>query len=290
MQSGQRTVWVVSSDGTRLAVDTYGERQRPAIVLLHGFPESRLAWRPLAERLADTYYVVVPDGRGINESEVPQDMAAYAIHQLVADVCAVIDDCVGAQPVLLVGHDWGGVVAWSVASVAPQYVSHLLVVSGPHPEILRQVLATDADQRRASAYIERLCHPDAPAVLLANACARLHALFPDGMLSVAQRQAYAAAWERPGCMAAALAWYRAATFAHVGGGCDVPLPPVSLPMTLVWGMQDGALLPVLAEAHLAQMPGLTLLLQPDAGHWWIHTHREALEAGIRAIMPASLLD
>lgn len=290
MRGTQQTTWVTSTDGTRLAVETYGERQHPAIVLLHGFPESRLAWHQLATCLASDYYVVVPDGRGINESDVPHEISAYDIHQLVADVCAVIDDCVGARPVLLVGHDWGGVVAWSVASLAPQYVRHLLVVSGPHPEIFRQVLATDADQRRASAYIERLCHPDTAAVLLADACARLHALFPDGMWSAAQRQAYTVAWQRPGRMAAALAWYRAATFAHVGGSCDVPLPPVSLPVTLVWGMQDGALLPVLAEAHRAQMPGLTLLLQPDAGHWWIHTHRDALAARIRAIMPASLLD
>lgn len=285
MHGTQSTTWVTSQDGTRLAVETYGAWQCPAIVLLHGFPESRLAWHPLATRLADDYYVVVPDGRGINESDVPHT-GEYDIHRLVADVCAVIDDCVGARPVLLVGHDWGGVVAWSVASLAPEYVHTLLVVSGPHPEIFRQVLATDADQRRASAYIERLCHPDTAAVLLAEACARLHALFLDGMLSAAQRHAYTVAWQRPGRMEAALAWYRAATFAHVGGSCDVPLPPASLAATLVWGMQDEALLPVLAEAHLAQMPGLTLLRQPTAGHWWIHTHREALEARIRVMMPA----
>jgi len=287
MQNEHRTAWVVSDDGTQLAVTTYGERHRPAIVLLHGFPESRLAWHPLAERLAATYYVVVPDGRGINESALPAQSDAYTIHHLVADVCAVITACVDGGPVLLVGHDWGGVVAWSVASLAPQYVRHLLVVSGPHPEVMRQVLAHDAAQRRASAYIERLCHPDTAAVLLANECARLHALFPAGLLTADQRHAYTQAWQRPGRLQAALEWYRAATFARVDGACDVPLPPATLPITLVWGMQDEALLPVLAEAHLAQMPWLTLLQQADAGHWWIHTHRDQCEACIHTVMQAS---
>jgi pimeloyl-ACP methyl ester carboxylesterase len=122
-------------NGVRLHAVEAGPVTGPFVILLHGFPEFWWAWRhqinPLAER---GFHVVAPDMRGYNLSDAPQDIAAYRLPTLVADVVGFADSF-GADRFRLVGHDWGGVVAWGVSASQPNRIERLVVMNAPHPDL-----------------------------------------------------------------------------------------------------------------------------------------------------------
>jgi pimeloyl-ACP methyl ester carboxylesterase len=262
----------ITNSGVRLHVTTYGHSEAPAVILMHGFPDNGDCWRQVAARLAPDCYVIVPDGRGIHRSDAPSDSSAYTLQHLVADVLAIADQLVPHRTFTLVGHDWGGVVAWATVSMHPQRIERALLCNAPHPAVFLDALNHDEAQRHASRYIsalrsegfeERFAHNDYEIPLGA---------FASVPLTTRQKDELRASWARPGRSRGALNWYRAASFALPGGTCDVPLPDGSVPVDLLWGEQDGALLVSLAERHTDAMPWLSLHVLPDANHWLPWTH------------------
>ncbi len=132
----------------------------PLVVMVHGFPDFWYSWRDQITALEDTYRIAAVDLRGYNNSDKPEGVENYAMPLLVADIAAVIA-AEGESSAVVVGHDWGGAIAWSIAMLRPELVSALVILNLPHPAGLRRELATNPDQQRNSAYAYAFQEPDA---------------------------------------------------------------------------------------------------------------------------------
>lgn len=240
------------------------------VLLLHGFPQTSFQWRhQMAALAAAGHRAVAFDQRGYSAGARPDGVEHYRLDHLVADVLAVADQ-LGAHQVDLVGHDWGGAVAWSVAARYPQRVRTLGVVSMPHPAAFASaLLGGDPEQERKSAYIEVLrADGVAEQALLAGDGAGLRQVLaatghpdPDGA------EPSVRALSEPGALTAALNWYRAVTpadaAAWVGGGSRVGVPTL-----YVWGDADAALGRVAAEGTASFVDGpYRFEVLEGVGHW-----------------------
>ncbi len=166
--------------GITLACRTAGERGRPVLLFLHGFPEGAFAWDALLEHFSQPAHggwrCVAPDLRGYGRSSAPADVAAYRPQHLMADIEALIDD-EGGRVGCLVAHDWGGALAWGVAARSPQRLARLAIVNAPHPAAFARDLAHDPAQQAASAYMNFLVRPDAERLLAEDDFRRLWGVF-----------------------------------------------------------------------------------------------------------------
>jgi pimeloyl-ACP methyl ester carboxylesterase len=220
------------------------------VLLLHGFPESSWSWRSQLTALADAgYRVIAPDQRGYSSGARPEGKEHYAIPHLVADVVAMAD-WVGGHQFDLVGHDWGGAVAWQLAGRHPERLRTLTVVSTPHPAAFTSSLAdAGADQSQRSWYMEWFQQPDVPEqTLLADDAAGLRNIYSN--LEPADAQRYVDLLSEPGALTAALNWYRAASIGDVR-----ELGPITTPTLYVWSDQDVALGREAAEATAQHVEG-----------------------------------
>lgn len=260
----------VIADGVPLFVRSEGSGS--AILCLHGFPESGTAWARQLRDLGTGHRVVAPDGRGHGGSGCPAEKGAFGIDRLVADVLAVADHF-EAERFALVGHDWGGLVAWCAAAWYPERVTHLVALNAPHPTLLQAALDRDPEQQAASAYIAAFTGPDDRAGLTPDRLwdAVFAADEARGLIGAAEKAELLASWSRPGAIAAMLNWYRAAPFdfAPVGGTGAGRLPGplrVTVPTCVIWGMDDRILLPNLLVGLEDLVPDLILHKVEGAGH------------------------
>jgi pimeloyl-ACP methyl ester carboxylesterase len=260
----------VSADRVPLFVRSAGSGS--TIICLHGFPESGASWARQMSSLGTTHRVVAPDGRGHGRSGCPSELTEYRIQRLVADVLAVADHF-SADRFALVGHDWGGIVAWCAAAWHPDRISHLIALNAPHPTLLQAGLDADPDQQAASSYIAALTAPDVEEMLTP---ARLWELIfasdeARGLIGPAEKAELLASWNRPGAIAGMLNWYRAAPFDFqaVGGRGAGRLPApllVDVPTLVIWGMDDPILLPALLQGLDDLVPDLAVQKVHGAGH------------------------
>lgn len=271
-QTNQPTTLYVSNQGVRLHVTTIGDRTKPALMLLHGFPDYSIGMMAVAHELAHDYFVMVPDGRGINLSDAPADISAYKIELLVSDVIAIADTLIPGQQFVLVGHDWGGAVAWTTLSLCPERIVRAVIYAGPHPAVFLDAITHDEAQQRASLYMHALRQPDFETTFSQNNYALPIQVFGITLMSDAKKSQMIAAWQRPGRVTGALNWYRAAEFVIVGGNCNIPIPDGRVPVRLLWGEFDTALLPSLAFRHLRKMPWIELQVLPSMAHWFPRSH------------------
>lgn len=260
----------VNVRGLRLHCAVSGQGDR-LMLLLHGFPDGWHGWSAQLVHFARHFTVVAPDGRGCNLSDKPEAVEAYALPQLVEDAAALIQHFGGGLPAVVVGHDWGGVVAWSLAALQPLAVSHLVVLNAPHPRVLSDAFANDPSQRTASAYLQRLRLPDAEDILSADNHARLRAALDCPAGTDWRQDPYVAgcvaAWSQPGALTGALNWYRANDFTGSPTASDGVPARVTAPTLLIWGRDDRALLPSLALQHYSIAPDLAVHVLDGAGHW-----------------------
>lgn len=248
---------VALATGVALDVTLGGAVDGSPVILLHGFPESARTWRHQLTDLAAEFRLVAPDQRGFVGSDKPRAVEAYKPDRLVADVFALAD-ALGLERFALVGHDWGGAVAWAAALKQPERVTGLAVINGPHPYVFQDSLWRDPAQRAASQYVNQYRDPDFAARVRRGGLGRFldEALAPHlapGLLTPALKAAYLEEWSHPGALEAMFNWYRASPLVvpAVGGQTprpswlDRPFPKVEAPVLVIWGMQDRALLPVL---------------------------------------------
>lgn len=230
----------IDANGLRFTARASGPPDGRPVLLLHGFPQSSLSWQPILATLgAAGYRAVAPDQRGYSPGARPADVAAYRVSELVADVVAIAKTM--AMPTFdLVGHDWGGMVAWVVAATHAELVRSLAVVSTPHPGALAAALtAGDEDQVQRSSYVEVFRRPAEPERLLLGENGQadgLRTMFSATGLVEERAGEYVSAMQEPGAMTAALNWYRAMDPAEVAG-----LAPVVVPTLYVWSTGDAAL-------------------------------------------------
>ena len=169
--------------GMRLSCRSAGERGRPVLMFLHGFPEAAFAWDQLLAHFAAPehggFRCVAPNLRGYEQSSRPADVSAYHAKHLAQDIAALIAAECGPQGqlVALIAHDWGGAVAWNLAATRPELMQRLVIINSPHPQTFWRELRQNPAQQAASAYMNFLVRPDAEALLAENDFARLWPFF-----------------------------------------------------------------------------------------------------------------
>jgi pimeloyl-ACP methyl ester carboxylesterase len=266
----------------------------PLVLLLHGFPESWYSWRHQIAGLAPRFRVVAPDLRGYNESEKPAGVAAYAMPELIADVEGLIR-AFGEREAAIVGHDWGGAIAWSFAMERPALTRRLAVLNCPHPAIMMEHLRRDPRQLARSWYMFFFQLPWLPEFLLGLGHARAigrafrTSTVRRDALSDDDIQRFRDAAMHSGALRSALNYYRAAFRDRRNAALlpapvrrffygDQELPParrtladwpkIAAPTLLIWGEQDVALRKELTEGMEALFTGpFEKRFIADAGHW-----------------------
>lgn len=283
---------VALSTGVTLQVATAGEPVNPPIILLHGFPESHRTWRHQIAQLAKEHFLIAPDQRGYASSSKPDGVTNYTADKLVADLIALADHFDLGRFTLL-GHDWGGAVAWMAALQHPNRVRKLIIVNAPHPFIFQKSLFDDPAQRAASQYITRLRDSSIDKGLVGAELERFfEATFVQhGTTAIAatDKAAYLDEWSQPGAMTAMLNWYRASPIIVPAADetterpdvLTTSFPELIVPTLVIWGMRDKALLPV-------QLDGLDALVRDleirkiDVGHFAPWEAPEAVTDAIEA--------
>ena len=280
----------LEANGLTFAADVSGSGDTVAL-LLHGFPEGRGAWRRQLEALPSLgWTVAAPDLRGYGDSSRPPGKAAYRIESLVQDVAGLFD-ALGARRRVLIGHDWGGVIAWQ-AAIRKLPLDGLVILNAPHPAVFRRVIRT-AEQRGLSWYVLLFQLPFLPELMLTrNGGKALAALlrrqcprFPSELLDT-----YARNIARPGAASAMLNYYRANAFELVGQ--PDPKDSIGCPTLMIWGDKDIALSRSLTEGNEAFVADFTLRRLPEASHWVLEDEpaavNQAIEDWARAKGPAAL--
>ncbi len=283
---------MVETNGVRLhcAVDGDG----PLVVLLHGFPECWYSWRHQIAALAPRFRVVAPDLRGYNESDKPRGVAPYALGELVADVQGLIE-AFGERQAVIVGHDWGGAIAWTFATEHPEATRRLVVMNCPHPAIFVQHLRANGRQRARSWYMLFFQVPWLPETLLGLGRARLignvirRSSVRQDSITADDLDRLRDAASRPGALRGAINYYRAMFRSpearaswpgwlrrFVYGDRPVPgvrdrledWPKITAPTLVVWGENDVALgkeLTLGTEQLVAASYDIKYI--PLCGHW-----------------------
>ena len=234
----------VQANGIRFHVVTAGTKG-PLVILLHGFPQFWYAWRRQIPALAKKFRVVVPDLRGYGETDKPRGVSAYTLPTLSKDVAELIR-AMGETKAHVVGHDWGGAIAWDLATRYPQVVDRLVVLNAPHPKPFLRHLLTNPRQIARSWYMFFFQLPWLPErKLLADGARAMRSVFRthDGKTFEADElREFRAAAQKPGAMTASLNYYRAAfRRPFAAGAIGAAQRKITSPTLLIWGEDDIAL-------------------------------------------------
>jgi pimeloyl-ACP methyl ester carboxylesterase len=268
----------LAAGGLTFAADCSGEGDTVAL-LLHGFPENRASWRTQLPALAALgWRAVAPDLRGYGHSSRPRGKEAYRIERLVEDVAAMFE-ALSARRRILIGHDWGGAIAWA-AALQGVPLDGLVILNAPHPARFRQALRT-WDQRRRSWYMAFFQLPWLPEAMLTRGdgrpliagLARQSRHWPPDLLETMRRNVTA-----PGAATAMLNYYRA-NLPRVARSAP-PASRITVPTLLIWGEDDVYLSPALASGNEAFVRNLSVRHLPGVSHW---VQQDASEAVNRAI-------
>lgn len=282
--------------GVTLTVALGGAEGAEPILFLHGFPESHRTWRYQLANLALDFRVVAPDQRGFGGSDKPEGVEEYETSKPVADLIALAD-ALGIGSFTLVGHDWGGAAAWLAALKHPDRVKRLVVVNAPHPLIFQRSLIDDEAQRTASQYIRAFRTPGFETAIEAMGWETFFeksfgAHVDLKLVPEEEREAYIHDWSQSGAMAAMLNWYRASSIevpemgekARLPVWTHAPFPKLKMPVLVVWGLRDKALLPVQLKGLQDLVEDLRIVAEPEAGHFIPWERPEVVTQAIRDFM------
>jgi pimeloyl-ACP methyl ester carboxylesterase len=263
-------------DGVTLHAVQTGDPHGPLVLLLHGFPEFWYGWRHQLGPLADAgFRVVAPDQRGYATSDKPPRVADYNLDRLAADIASAIT-ALGAERARVVGHDWGGVVAWWLALRYPERVERLTILNAPHPPLMWRSLWRNPRQLVRSWYIFMMQVPWLPewTAPWRNWRAVVRAMQSSsrpGTFTPEDFDRYRWAWSRPGAYHAMLNWYRAALRARPPEPADLR---IRVPTLVLWGARDKFIGRELAVASVAQCEDGRLEYIEEATHWVQHEEPE----------------
>ena len=287
-------------NGVRLHYAHAGVGRERLIVFLHGFPEFWYAWKDQLTLFGRDDHAVAPDLRGYNLSSKPTEVEAYRVRHVGEDIRALAEH-LGHQRFVLVGHDWGGAVAWAFAINSPEHLERLVIVNAPHPAVFARELRENPAQQRASGYMLTLRGHEAEGLLAADGYRMLLDLLRGwgerrDWLTEPDRAAYVEAWARPGALTGGLNYYRASALGPPAGADATasatanPDPAaliVRVPTLVIWGERDSALLTGNLNGLDAFVPNLTVQRVPDGSHWVVHEHPDIVNAAIRRFLTTS---
>ncbi|RDC60458.1 2-succinyl-6-hydroxy-2,4-cyclohexadiene-1-carboxylate synthase [Alteripontixanthobacter maritimus] len=266
----------VLDTGTPTGMDGAGE----TLIFLHGFPESHRTWRHQIAHFRDRYRCIAPDQRGYRGSSNPQEPDAYTPDKLIGDVF-LLADALGVGKFTIVGHDWGGAIAWGVALLGQGIrVERAIIANAPHPAIFGKLLHTHPGQREASQYIRAFRDP------ANDPQTREHGLKwilqkvvkwdRPGEMEPEERDTLLEEWRNPDTAIAMLNWYRASPIEvpAMDEPFELPatyaapvLPKLSIPTLVIWALDDLALPPENLDGMEDIIDDLTIVKVPDCGHF-----------------------
>jgi pimeloyl-ACP methyl ester carboxylesterase len=254
-------------DGVRIHYVVTGRKKAPLVVMIHGFPDFWYTWRDQMQALSRRYRVAAIDQRGYNLSDAPADVAQYDLGLLVGDVVAVIR-ALGSEEAIIVGHDWGGAVAWTFAMLHPEMTQALVILNTPHPRGLLRELRENPEQRANSEYARLFQQEGAHLTFNASALAAV----ASAGAGDAVRARYREAFERSS-FEGMLAYYKRNYPREPYA--DVALPIVQPPTLLIHGLDDPFLLAAGLNGTWQWMAkSVTIVTVPDAGHFVQHDASE----------------
>jgi len=257
----KRTEGYADSGGVKIHYVTQGKG--PLVVLIHGFPDFWYTWRDQMPALAKHFQVVAIDQRGYNKSDQPKGVQNYTVEKLVGDVAAVLKHF-KKEKAVIVGHDWGGLVAWAFAMAHPDKTDRLIILNLPHPKGMQRELANNPDQQKASQYARNFQEKDLSGFLTPQNLA-FWVKEPE------DKKVYVKAFERSS-LEGMLNYYKANYPRQPYKDTQV-YPRVKCPVLMIHGLKDPYLLPgALNDTWKWVEKDLTLVTVPDAGHF---VHRDA---------------
>ena len=260
------------NDGVKIHYTKAGDKG-PLVVMIHGFPDFWFSWNEQIKALQSTHRVVAMDLRGYNRSDKPKGLEPYAMPMLVSDVAAVIRDT-GESKAVIVGHDWGGMVAWRFAMANPAMTDRLIVLNLPHPKGLSRELAKNPDQQRNSQYARNFQKPGAHEKLSAEGLTRW-------VKGDAKRAKYIEAMKRSD-FEAMLNYYKRNYPRHPYREDTSEPVRLNMPVLLIHGLEDKALLHGALNRTWEWLDGdLTLVTVPGAGHFVHHDKPEFISRTLK---------
>ncbi len=261
----------VHLNGLNFNIICEGPKDAPLIILLHGFPECWLTWEAQIQPLVDAgYRVMAPDQRGYSLTNKPKSIIDYRIDLLASDVDA-IRIYAGAEKIHLVGHDWGGAVAWWYGMHYGQHLQSLTVLNVPHPLAFKKTLLSNKKQLVKSWYMFFFQIPKLPELLLAL---RSFKMLKRGLIKSSNNNSFTPqiidnlqiAWSQKGAITGMLNWYRAALRHQVRATSK----RVCCPVRILWGENDIALTKEMAQLSTRYCDSVDITYYPDASHWLTH--------------------
>ena len=286
------------ANGIELDVVDQGPRDAPVLIFLHGFPESHRTWRHQIAHLSGRFRCIAPDQRGYRGSSRPQDVASYTPDRLIGDVFQLAD-ALGVDHFTIIGHDWGGALAWGVALLgqANHRVTRAVIANAPHPLIFPKLLYTDRQQRAASQYMREFRDPANDALVrehgLTGLLMKVVKWDRPSVMEPEERDALLADWQDREACFGMLNWYRAspidvppmdAPFAVPAGYTPPRLPDLKIPTLVIWALEDLALPASNLDGLGAIIPDLTVVQVPDCGHFVIWEAPQAVNAALDAFL------
>lgn len=292
------------STGIEMDAFTAGDAANPAIIFLHGFPESHRTWRHQIAHFADRFYCIAPDQRGYRGTSKPQEVEAYTADKLTADIFALAD-ALEVQEFIIAGHDWGGAIAWSVAlngqpdAPNPAWagrVTRAVIANAPHPAIFSRLLVTDMEQRAASQYIRAFRDPASDDLVREHGLTGLllKAIKWDkpGNMEPEERAALLEDWQDRDACFGMLNWYRASALyvpdmdeeAEIPAFASGAFPKLHIPTLVIWAMDDLALPPSNIDGIEALVPNVEIEPVHDCGHFVIWEEPAAVNVAMERFL------
>jgi pimeloyl-ACP methyl ester carboxylesterase len=274
-----------------------GPTDAPVLIFLHGFPESHRTWRHQIAHFSDRYRCIAPDQRGYRGSSKPQEVSAYTPDKLIGDIF-LLADALAIPNFTIVGHDWGGAIAWGVA-IGGQHarVNKAIIANAPHPAIFQKLLYTHPGQREASQYIRGFRDPANDALVKEHGLTALllkevkwdrpSAMEPE------ERDQLLLDWQNRDAAFGMLNYYRAspidvptmdAPFEIPAGYTPPQLPKLTIPTLVIWALDDLALPPENLEGLEDIIDPLTIVRVPDCGHFVPWEAPDAVNAAMEAFL------
>jgi pimeloyl-ACP methyl ester carboxylesterase len=269
------------ANGIELDVVDVGPRDGPVLMFLHGFPESHRTWRHQIAHFSDRFRCIAPDQRGYRNSSKPQEVAAYTPDKLIGDIFLLAAE-LDVKEFTVVGHDWGGAIAWGVAITGQSTgrVSRCVIANAPHPVIFQTLLYTNETQRASSQYMRGFRDTGNDALVREHGLAGI--LMKEvkweraAQMEPEERAALLAEWQDRDAAFGMLNWYRAspvdvppldAPYALPEGWAPPALPKLAIPTLVIWAMDDLALPAGNLQGLEEVVENLTVAKVHDCGHF-----------------------
>ena len=269
--------YVECYDGIKLHTIIIGNGE--PIILLHGFPDFWYGWKNVILGLKDDFQLIVPDTRGINLSDKPESEDDYVIDILIEDIKELANK-LNIKEFTLVGHDWGGAIAWAFGYKYPKMLKKLIIINAPHPALFRKKIEKNAKQRRSSGYIFQLLKPGGEQSLFKNDMMALKAAVfgttkKKNAFTEEDKQRYIEVWSQPNSVLCGVNYYRANRSIEQSAGI------IDVPTLVIHGMKDNFVRALVLEGLPEYVKNLKIVKAENSSHWVMHDDPELVISSIR---------